>query len=51
MTNEERVRSMSRLGLAKMLCDLAGCEDCPYMEDCNREHNGAFVWLGKESED
>ena len=51
MTNEERVRSMPREELAWVLCRLAGCENCPYMADCNTEHNGAFVWLGKESED
>ena len=51
MTNEERVRSMSREDMARMLCALFGCDNCPYMEDCNMENNGAFVWLGKESED
>lgn len=51
MTNEERIKSMSRKDLALMLCNLVICEICPYGEDCNREHNGAFVWLGKESED
>jgi hypothetical protein len=51
MTNEQRIRSLSREELAIILCDLAGCAGCPYMEDCNTEHNGAFVWLGKESED
>jgi hypothetical protein len=51
MTNEERIKRMSRKDLAWMLCDIATCTNCPYKEDCNREHNGAFVWLGKESED
>lgn len=51
MTIEERVKSMPREELARMLCDLAGCENCPFMADCNTEHNGAYEWLCKESED
>lgn len=52
MTNLERIRSMSREEMARLLCERTDtCTSCPYMEDCNTEHNGAFVWLGKESED
>lgn len=53
MTNEERIKRMSREELARMICSFYdSCVlECPYSEDCDMEHNGAYVWLGKESED
>lgn len=54
MTNQEKMKRLSREELAIVLCDLvqdiSGCECCPYSEDCSTNHNGAYIWLGKEAE-
>lgn len=51
MTNLEKLKRMDRKELAVILCDLSECDNCPYAEYCSTDHNGAYVWLGKESED
>lgn len=54
MTNEERIKRMSRKELASYMCGLiyesamASCDKCKYSNYCDREHNGVYVWLGKE---
>ena len=50
MTNQEKIKRMTREELAKLLCELSDCGGCPYMEDCSTDHNGAYVWLGEEAE-
>lgn len=54
MTNQEKMQRMTREELARMLCglrsELWGCGGCPYSEDCSTDHNGAYIWLGKEAE-
>ena len=50
MTNQEKMQRMSRVELARLLCELCECENCPYSEDCSTNHNGAYIWLGKEAE-
>lgn len=54
MTNQEKLQRMSRVELARLLCDMVleiwGCETCPYSDHCSENHNGAYIWLGKEVE-
>lgn len=53
MTNEEKMKQMNRKELTKFLCGVIyktgwGCDRCSFKSYCDKEHNGVYVWLGKE---
>ena len=54
MTNEGRIKGMSRDELAHFLCGLMCAEccnaRCPASKDCRVGDNGMGRWLNKESE-
>ena len=54
MTNEERLKEMSRKELAAVICGLiytaglGSCDMCKFRGYCKENHNGVYVWLGNE---
>ena len=53
MTNEERIKSLSREQLTRFICGLIyecaiGCDTCKFIRYCDKEHNGVYVWLTNE---
>ena len=54
MSNEEKLKKLSRKKLAKFICGLiyeagsASCEMCKFNAYCSKECNGVYTWLGEE---
>lgn len=50
MTNYEKIKNMTIVELAKLLCKLSVCSFCDAGDCCSFGHTGYVHWLEEEAE-